>query len=239
MRQASATALHGPWPPPHLRSHRVLARCEVEGAPALVLGSSQAATTVDPQAAAAAGVEVVRRHSGGGAVLVAPGAQAWVEAWIPRADPLWDGDVVRGALWLGRAWATALASLGASGPVVHEDRLVATAWSATMCFAGVGPGEVLVGGRKVTGLAQRRTREGARFTTSAPVHLRPAALVGLLALGGPVERAEATAELAAGATDLRTVLAISGLPSDDAALARAVAGAVITAASSTAHHHIG
>ena len=32
-----------------------------------------------------------------------------------------------------------------------------------ICFAGVGPGEVLLDGRKVVGISQRRTRVGARF----------------------------------------------------------------------------
>lgn len=32
-----------------------------------------------------------------------------------------------------------------------------------MCFAGVGAGEVLLDGRKVVGISQRRARDGARF----------------------------------------------------------------------------
>ena len=55
---------------------------EVE-APALVLGSGQPDTSVDPRAVAAGGVEVVRRRSGGGAVLLTPGSQVWVDVVIP------------------------------------------------------------------------------------------------------------------------------------------------------------
>jgi lipoate-protein ligase A len=131
-------------------------------APALVLGSRQGEEVVARNAAAAAEVEVVRRRSGGGAVLLRPGASLWVDLVVPAGDVLWDDDVVRAATWVGRAWAGALVQQGVSA-VVHEGRLAAGAWGEVVCFAGVGPGEVLVGGRKVVGLSQRRTRGGARF----------------------------------------------------------------------------
>jgi hypothetical protein len=38
-----------------------------------------------------------------------------------------------------------------------------------VCFGGTGPGEVVVGGAKVVGLSQRRTRDGARFQCSVPL----------------------------------------------------------------------
>jgi lipoate-protein ligase A len=41
--------------------------------------------------------------------------------------------------------------------------MVRTEWSELVCFAGLGPGEVTVGGRKVVGISQRRTRDAARF----------------------------------------------------------------------------
>ena len=50
-----------------------------------------------------------------------------------------------------------------------------------VCFAGTGPGEVLVAGRKVVGISQRRTRAGARFQCSVPIlwdGARHAALLG-------------------------------------------------------------
>lgn len=113
-------------------------------------------------AAAEAHVEVVRRRSGGGAVLLRPGASLWVDLVVPAGDVLWDDDVVRAATWVGRAWAAALDRQGVSASV-HEGRLAAGPWGEVVCFAGVGPGEVLVDGRKVVGLSQRRTRGGARF----------------------------------------------------------------------------
>jgi lipoate-protein ligase A len=126
---------------------------------ALVLGSTQAASTVRPDLR---GIDVVRRRSGGGAVLLEPGAVLWVDVIVPASDRLWVDDVGRAAHWLGAVWAEALAACGVAA-VVHEGAMVRTEWSGLVCFAGLGPGEVTVGGRKVVGISQRRTRSAARF----------------------------------------------------------------------------
>lgn len=115
-------------------------------------------------------------------MLVAPGAQVWIDAWVPRGDPLWDDDVVRSAGWLGDAWASALCALGARQVEVHSGPSVDRTWSRLVCFAGLGPGEVTTGGAKVVGLAQRRTKEGARFLTVAHLSWNPSSIVDLLAL---------------------------------------------------------
>ena len=164
-------------------------------AEALVLGSAQPETDVDLAACEAAGVEVVRRRSGGGAVLVGPGRQLWVDVVIPAGDPLWSGDVGLAFLWLGEVWASALADVGLAG-AVHRGPLLQTPWSRRVCFAGVGTGEVLdEAGAKVVGLAQRRTRAAARFQCAVPAEWDPDALVALLALDPPT-RARAGRELA-------------------------------------------
>lgn len=135
--------------------------------PALVLGSTQPDDVVDAVAAAEAGVEVVRRRSGGGAVLVEPGSQVWLDLVIARGDPLWHDDVGVAMHWVGDLWAGALASLGEPAEV-HRGGLRRTAWSDLVCFAGLGPGEVVGrGGAKVVGISQRRTRHWARFQTAA------------------------------------------------------------------------
>jgi len=162
---------------------------------ALVLGSTQPDALVDPTAAAAAGVEVVRRRSGGGAVLVEPGGTVWVDVVVPPGDPLWDDDVGRAAHWVGEAWAAALTRCGVAGATVHRGGLLTTPWSRQVCFAGLGPGEVTVAGRKVVGVAQRRTRHGARFQGAALLRWDPVALVALLRLSD-AERAAAVADLA-------------------------------------------
>ena len=137
--------------------------------PTLVLGSTQPEADVDDGAATNLGVEVVRRRSGGGAVLLDPGQVVWLDVIVPRGDPLWDDDVVTSAQWLGDAWARALDDLGVPGGDVHRGGLMASVLGPVVCFAGTGPGEVLVAGRKVVGISQRRTRAGARFQCSVPI----------------------------------------------------------------------
>lgn len=161
----------------------------------MVLGSAQPAGDIDEAAAAAAGVAVVRRRSGGGAVLVTAGSVVWVDLVLPAGDRLWEEDVGRAALWVGRAWAAALAGQGVGGAEVWAGPMRRTPWSGRVCFAGVGPGEVLVGGTKMVGVSQRRTRGAALFQTAALVRWEPEALLELLALPTP-ERARASADLA-------------------------------------------
>jgi lipoate-protein ligase A len=124
---------------------------------AVVLGSTQAMPENE-----AIGLDVVRRRSGGGAVLVTPDDPVWVDVDLPAGDPLWSDDVGHSFLWLGEAWAAALAALGLDGEV-HRGPFEPGRWGKAVCFAGRGPGEVFVDGAKVVGLAQRRTRAGARF----------------------------------------------------------------------------
>jgi len=173
---------------------RTMRLCRVT-VPALVLGSTQAGSDVDLAAAERAGIEVVRRRSGGGAVLVEPEAVLWVDVTLPAGDPLWEPDVGRSFWWLGQAWADALAQVGLRGASVHRGRLVASRWSRLVCFAGLGPGEVTVEGRKVVGMAQRRGRGGALFQCAVPLRWDTGRLVALLALDAG-ERGAAERELA-------------------------------------------
>ncbi|MGA2520813.1 MAG: hypothetical protein ABSG81_08375 [Acidimicrobiales bacterium] len=205
-RVATAGELHEPWPgdPTGAGVDRMAALCTVTR-PAIVLGSTQQRTTVDTARAAALGIDVTRRGSGGGAVLVAPGAQVWFDAWISRHDVLWEDDVLRSSAWLGRLWARVLEALGMHNADVHVGRAAADASSRLVCFAGLGPGELSTGGVKVVGVSQRRTRHGARFSSVAMVSWDPAAVVDLLAPAargvlGPADR------LAASATGLRHAL---------------------------------
>lgn len=132
--------------------------------PALVLGSTQRIELVDVDACARAGVELVRRRSGGGAVLLQPG-DLWVDLLLPRRDPLWIDDVGTATHWVGDMFAAALGHPA----TVHRGALLRRRWSAEVCFAGVGPGEVTAGpgGPKMVGISQRRTRNGARFQCAA------------------------------------------------------------------------
>ncbi len=77
--------------------------------------------------------------------------------------------------------------------------MVRTPWSSLVCFAGLGPGEVTVDGRKLVGISQRRTRAGARFQCAVYSRHDSAVLPALLRLSPP-ERAECAAALALVAT---------------------------------------
>lgn len=175
---------------------RALWLLEVER-PALVLGSTQGDGVANSAAAAARGIEIVRRRSGGGAVLLVPGEPLWVDAIVPAGDPLWDEDVGRAAHWFGRAWAGALADLGVQADV-HTGPLLRRPWSELVCFAGLGPGEVTVGGRKLVGVSQRRTRAVARLQAVVLRRWEPAELAEMLALSAS-EREELVAALAGAA----------------------------------------
>lgn len=200
--RGEAAELHGrqiDW------GRRSVTFCEVTR-PAIVLGSTQPVADVDDDAAGSAGVSIARRRSGGGAVLVEPGRVLWADVVVPAADPLWEPDVGRAVWWLGEAWAGALASLGvaSAGVSVHRGALVSSEWSSMVCFAGLGPGEVCVGGAKVVGISQRRVRDGALFQCVVTLAWDPAAMPAFLALDDASRAAlevEADA-FACGLTDL-------------------------------------
>jgi hypothetical protein len=133
---------------------------------AIVLGSRQTPDLLDAERCADAGLEIARRRSGGGAVVLQPGAVVWIDVVMPHGVA---PDDVRGSMvWAGEAWR---AALGVDGLQVHDGGLIHTPWSDLVCFAGVGPGEVMLGSRKLVGVSQRRTRHGVRV--QGLVHRRP------------------------------------------------------------------
>jgi lipoate-protein ligase A len=214
----SAADLLAPWPRAEHQGGPVVRAGRMTGRPALVLGSTQD-RAVDDERAAAAGADVLRRSTGGGAVLVAPDAQVWLDVWVPRGHDLWDDDIVSASGWLGDTWAAALGSLGTGALRVHRAPATRAVWSDLICFAGLGPGEVFVAGAaetvtgktgptklvgakvagaKVMGLAQRRARAGARFHTSAPLVWNAEALLQLLDVADAVDAGAALADVAVG-----------------------------------------
>jgi lipoate-protein ligase A len=146
----------------------------------LVLGSTQPAELVAGSSLRAHGTALVRRRGGGGAVYLAPGEPLWLDAWVPRDDPLWRHDVSVAAAWVGDWWVAALAAFGLSGLDVHSGRAVPGELGDLVCFAGRGPGEVFHDGRKVVGLSQWRAREGALFSSCAYLHWDPRPMIELL-----------------------------------------------------------
>lgn len=156
-------------PPDHERTVRV----HTVTRPAVVLGSTQQQDIINYAATDAAGVDVVRRRSGGGVVILWPQRQVWVDFFIPAGDRLWHDDVIRSALWVGEMWVSVVKSCVMHGvgeePVMHVGGLESDEWGKLVCFAGVGPGEVLLAGRKVVGVSQRRNRNRVRIQTSTRV----------------------------------------------------------------------
>lgn len=152
--------------PPDDTGHQIWIR-RLE-APALVLGSTQPDELVRHDLAHADGIEVCRRRSGGGLVFIDPETDCWVDVIVPRSSPLWDDDVARAFHWLGDLWASVLSGLvdngvpGTAGFTVSKASTT-TALGRVWCFGDVGHGEVSLGGSKIVGLSQRRTRTWCRI----------------------------------------------------------------------------
>ncbi|HJO80519.1 MAG: hypothetical protein QF419_00100 [Acidimicrobiales bacterium] len=186
----SVAELHGIEPSLFSRRVMIYDVCDV----AVVVGSGQ------KKMPSTDGTRVVRRRSGGGAVLVGPGEVLWIDILLPRSDPLWNDDISVSVRWLGYAWCAALAEMEI-GAIVHPGPMLTTKWSATVCFGGLGPGEVLLGGRKVVGISQRRNRNGVRFQCAALLRWRPREMVKLFDLTPP-DAAVADLEKAAVSLDV-------------------------------------
>jgi lipoate-protein ligase A len=169
--------------------------------PTLVLGSSQRRESVDDKVATQLGVDVVRRRSGGGGVLLLPDEFVWLDLEIPASDALWSNDIGRSMWWVGELWRSALSDFEPRA-CVHRGRMQRTRWSSDVCFAGTGPGEVLVDSAKLVGISQRRTRHAARFQTMVHLRWRPEVAASLVADKPPV-------------ADLVPIVRATSAPADD------------------------
>ncbi len=155
-------------------------------AAAVVLGSTQSEADFDLSTCAERGFEVVRRRSGGGAVVVKPRAQAWVDVYVPRQHPLFRDDVTVAFSFVGHCWAAAIKSVFQNSAMrpdvsIWGSRPEPNRWSALFCFASLGAGEVLVDGRKAVGISQRRDRAGAWFHSMALLEMNPEEIAHLIA----------------------------------------------------------
>lgn len=179
---------------------------------AVVLGSTQPDTDLDPARLAARGLDVVRRRSGGGAVLVEPGSGLWVDAYLPRDDPLFADDVSGSSRWLGECWAAAVRAASPETPspsVLARNPAASPPEARSLCFAGAVAGEVFAGEHKVVGISQRRDRHGAWFHSMALLEFDAGSLTELFAW--PEERRRrAAAELGRRATALAGGRRIAG-----------------------------
>ncbi len=178
----STAGLHDAWP--ELQAGQRLCRIVQPTDRALVLGSSTRQSEFDLDRARRQGLAVVRRNSGGGAVLVEPGAQIWLMLYLGLDDPLVPWDLGRSFLWLGAAVLGLLRELRLNATMV-ESRQPRTALGSLICFADLGYGEVSVDGAKVLGLAQRRSRGQACFQLSLLWEERQSHLRELLVVDPP------------------------------------------------------
>ncbi len=116
-------------------------------------------------------------------MLLEPDAIVWFDVVVPAVLLQRAGvgdDVGRSMVWLGDVVERALRELGVTGTAVHEGPMRRTAWSAAVCFDGLGPGEVTTADGKLVGISQRRTRDVSRFQCAVHVAWSPGVLVGLL-----------------------------------------------------------
>ena len=193
---------------------------------ALLLGSAQRPAELDPAACAAAGVSVHRRFSGGGVVHSADLLS--LDLALPRGHPLFREDVTESYRWLGEVWARALQGLGVAARVLPIDEARADTQALDpllkkVCFGGLSPYEVMVGQRKLVGLAQIRRRGGALLQCGVYLRWAPWRTAGLLAI--PEEQRVALAErLAARVAGLDS---LGGAAPDQAALIDALAAPLV------------
>lgn len=166
---------------------------------AVVLGRGQAAI------APVGDLEVLARHSGGGAVLMDPDLLS-LDVAVPAGHPILDGDMTAVFSRVGAAWARGLTALGVTDLTVYDGPNTARRRGspreqllAAVCYATLGRGEVLAGGRKLVGLAQRRRRHGALVQCGLLRRWRPHRL--LAALGADPEDEE-VAQAAVGLDEL-------------------------------------
>jgi lipoate-protein ligase A len=170
----------------------------------LILGPTQKSGAPEPTPE----LEVVRRTSGGGAVLAGADVLG-LDVALPATHPLVLPDVVSSYRWLGETWREALAVLGIAARVAtpeeaREDRLPDDLREdlRRACFGTLSPFEVVVGGRKLVGLAQIRRRTATLLQAGIHREFAPDVLAGVIA---PRNAHTLAAELARRAAGLHEI----------------------------------
>jgi lipoate-protein ligase A len=156
----NAAQLSSPVTEPRLRlwTYRV---------PGIVLGCSQTALRERLAAGHALAATVVQRGSGGGAVLTGP----WMvsaSVVLPPDHPLLGRSTLASYRWLGALHAGLLRDAGIPAYAIPPEEVRMRPGDARLkwaCYGGLSPWEVVVGDRKIVGLAQLRRRTGVLMTS--------------------------------------------------------------------------
>ena len=175
--------------------------------PTVSLGHSQrAAEELDLDACRRAGVGVVNRPTGGRAVLHA-GELTYSVAAPVGAEPL-GRTILETYCAIGRALVAGLSRLGVPATLdeTGTDAGVKRGAASPPCFASSGRFEVVVGGRKLVGSAQRRAGRGVLQHGSLLIDSRHADIAGLVAGLSGGERDELRRSLEAQTATLEGVL---------------------------------
>lgn len=106
------------------------------------------------------GYDLVRRITGGGAVLHAEGLELTYSVVVSEDFPGLPKDILSSCVMLAKGLAYGLKRLGINADVKGITDLS----KAELCYLRSGGSDVLVGGRKISGSAQRRTG-GLCFST--------------------------------------------------------------------------
>ncbi|SDF76882.1 lipoate-protein ligase A [Massilia sp. PDC64] len=135
--------------------------------PGVVLGCSQTALRERLVAGHALAGSVVQRGSGGGAVLTGP----WMvsaSVVLPPDHPLLGRSTLSSYRWLGALHAGLLRDAGIPAYAIPPEEVRLRPGDARLkwaCYGGLSPWEVVVGHRKIVGLAQLRRRTGVLMTS--------------------------------------------------------------------------
>ena len=135
--------------------------------PGVVLGCSQTALRERLVAGHALAGSVVQRGSGGGAVLTGP----WMvsaSVVLPPDHPLLGRSTLSSYRWLGALHAGLLRDAGIPAYAIPPEEVRLRPGDARLkwaCYGGLSPWEVVVGSRKIVGLAQLRRRTGVLMTS--------------------------------------------------------------------------
>jgi lipoate-protein ligase A len=135
--------------------------------PGVVLGCSQGALRERLDGSHALAGAVAQRGSGGGAVLTGP----WMVSAsivLPPEHPLLGRGTLSSYRWLGALHAGLLRDIGIAAYAIPPEEVRLRQPDARLkwaCYGGVSPWEVVVGRRKIVGLAQLRRRTGVLLTS--------------------------------------------------------------------------